>query len=72
MMAALRSLSELAVLLTPRVLEVVSGGCIVGRVIAHSGRQFDAFDLAGRPLGTFTDRAEAEGVVRSADSGGAD
>jgi hypothetical protein len=75
MMTALRSLTELAVLLTPRVLEVVDAETVVGRITAHSDRQFDAFDLSGRPLGTFVELAAAESAVRAAGTeshGGAD
>lgn len=66
MPAASRSLIQLAVALTPRILEVVDHEHVVGRIVSHGDRQFDAFDLAGRALGTFSERAAAESAVRAA------
>ena len=74
-MTALRSLAELATLLTPRVIEVVDCECIVGRIIAHEPVQYTAFDITGRPLGVFTDLDAAKSAVRAAGTdnhGGAD
>jgi len=67
-MPTLRSLADLQAVFAPSIVPVIADGIEIGHIIAHGEAQASAFNAAGRPLGTFTNRADAEGAVLRASS----
>jgi len=65
-------MSALNLTSSPRVVEVIDDGCVVGHIVAHSERQFDAFNRTGRPIGTFAALTAAESAIRGELSGEVD
>ena len=63
-MVLLRSLADLAVLTLPSIVPVISDDIEIGHTVAHGGAQASANDAAGKPLGFFQCRADAEAAVR--------
>jgi hypothetical protein len=56
----------------PRVIEIDDGEAAIGHIVAHGDTQFDAFDVTGRPIGTYTEFAAAASAVRAGHKGDAE
>jgi hypothetical protein len=71
-MAAVRSFADLgAVCAPPSVVPVIADGIEIGHIIAHGEAQASAYSAAGRPLGVFHNRSDAESAVKAAMGGSA-
>lgn len=68
-MPTLRTFADLQTVWSPSVVPVVSDGIEIGHLVVHGEAQASAFNAAGRPLGVFHNRADAEGAVRAAMGG---
>ena len=56
----------------PRVIEIDDGEAVIGHIVAHGDAQFDAFDITGRPIGTYGQFPAAASAVRAEHDGGAE
>jgi hypothetical protein len=65
-MPTLRSLADLGTVYA-RTIRIIADDSEIGHLIVHGDHgQASAYNCAGRPLGTFSSRAQAEAVVRGA------
>ncbi|MET3839030.1 hypothetical protein ABIE49_001108 [Bradyrhizobium sp. OAE829] len=63
-MPTLRSLADLGAVFAYTV-PIIADDFEIGHLVVHGdASQASAYNCAGRPLGTFSSRAEAEAVVR--------